>query len=157
MALSQIVLDDRNFQELVNEARLRITRTCPEWTEYNVSDPGITLIELFAWMTELMVYRLNKVPDRNYVKFLEMIGVELMPAAAADAELTFRLSTAFPLDLANTTQATVPSGIEVASSSLGDAPEVIFTTVEPLVIAGPILTQLRGEDFHKNYMQRLDV
>lgn len=158
MALPVPNLDDLQFQrDLVDEARLRIIRYCPEWTEYNISDPGITLIELFAWMTELMVYRLNKVPDRNYVKFLEMIGVELMSATAADAELTFRLSTAFPLDLANTTEAIVPAGIEVASSALGDSPEVIFTTVEPLTIAGPILTQLRGEDFHKNYMQRLDV
>jgi len=158
MALPVPNLDDLQFQrDLVDEARLRIIRYCPEWTEYNVSDPGITLIELFAWMTELMVYRLNKVPDRNYVKFLEMIGVELMPATAADAELTFRLSTAFPLDLANTTRATVPVGIEVASSALGDAPEVVFTTVESLTIAGPILSQLRGEDFHKNYMQRLEV
>jgi len=158
MALPVPNLDDLQFQrDLVDEARLRIIRYCPEWTEYNVSDPGITLIELFAWMTELMVYRMNKVPDRNYVKFLELVGVELMPATAADADLTFRLSAAFPLDLANTTQAIVPAGMEVATNAMGDAPEVIFTTIEPLIIAGPILSQLRGEDFHKNYLQRLEV
>ena len=53
MPLPEIELDDRRFQDLVNEARLRIHRACPEWTEHNVSDPGITLIELFAWMTEM--------------------------------------------------------------------------------------------------------
>ena len=52
MRLPEITLDDRNFQDLVNEARLRISQRCPEWSEHNVSDPGITLIELFAWMTE---------------------------------------------------------------------------------------------------------
>ena len=61
MALPTPNLDDLRFQrDLVDEARLRIIRYCPEWTEYNVSDPGITLIELFAWMTELMVYRLRR-------------------------------------------------------------------------------------------------
>jgi predicted phage baseplate assembly protein len=158
MALPVPNLDDLQFQrDLVDEARLRIIRYCPEWTEYNLSDPGITLIELFSWMTELMVYRLNKVPDRNYVKFLDMIGVELMPAAAAEAELTFRLSAPFPLNAENTTQAIVPSGLEVATNAMGDAPDVVFTTIEPLLIAGPILSQLRGEDFHKNYLPRLDV
>ena len=158
MALPVPNLDDLQFQrDLVDEARLRIIRYCPEWTEYNLSDPGITLIELFAWMTELMVYRLNKVPDMNYVKFLDMIGIELMSAAAADAELTFRLSAPFPLSEESTTQAVVPSGLEVATNAFGEAPDVVFTTIEPLVIAGPMLSQLRGEDFHKNYLPRLDV
>ena len=60
MRLADITLDDRTFQDLVNEARLRITQRCPEWNEHNVSDPGITLIELFAWMTESTIYRLNR-------------------------------------------------------------------------------------------------
>ena len=65
--LPDIQLDDRRFQDLVSEARLRITRSCPEWTEHNVSDPGVTLIELFAWMTEMTIYRLNRVPDKLHV------------------------------------------------------------------------------------------
>ena len=72
-------------------------RYCPEWTEYNVSDPGITLIELFAWMTEQIVYRLNRVPDKNYVKFMELLGFQLMPASSAHAQLTFWLSVTLPL------------------------------------------------------------
>ena len=81
MALPEPVLDDLQFQkDLVDEARRRIIHYCPEWTEYNLSDPGITLIELFAWMTELMVYRLNKVPEKNYIKFMELLGMQLRPA-----------------------------------------------------------------------------
>src|SRR5207237_9166384 len=53
MRLPEIQLDDRRFQDLVSEARVRIARTCPEWTEHTVSDPGITLTELFAWLTEM--------------------------------------------------------------------------------------------------------
>ena len=62
MPLPEPILDDLRFQkDLVDEARRRIIRYCPEWTDYNLSDPGITLIELFAWMTEQLTYRLNQV------------------------------------------------------------------------------------------------
>jgi predicted phage baseplate assembly protein len=89
--LPTIELDDRRFQDLVNEARLRITRSCPEWTEHNVSDPGITLIELFAWMTEMTIYRLNRVPDKLHVTLLELLGIQLDGPTAAQTELRFRL------------------------------------------------------------------
>ena len=82
--LPDIQLDDRRFQDLVSEARLRITRSCPEWTEHNVSDPGITLIELFAWMTEMTIYRLNRVPDKLHVTLLELLGIQLDGPSAAD-------------------------------------------------------------------------
>ncbi len=74
MRLPEIQLDDRRFQDLVSEARTRIARSCPEWTEHNVSDPGITLIELFAWMTEMTIYRLNRVPDKLHVALLDLLG-----------------------------------------------------------------------------------
>ena len=80
-------LDDLRFQrDLVDEARRRIIGYCPEWTDYNLSDPGITLIELFAWMTERLVYRLNRVPEKNYIKFLELLGTQLQPSSSAKVE-----------------------------------------------------------------------
>ena len=79
-------LDDRNFQELVDDARRLIHRKCPEWSEHNISDPGITLIETFAMMMDQLIYRLNRVPDRNYIKFLELLGLELRPPGAAARE-----------------------------------------------------------------------
>ena len=81
MRLPAVTLDDRDFQDLVNEARLRIAQSCPEWTEHNVSDPGITLIELFAWMTEMVIYRLNRIPDKLHVALL---GAARHRARAAD-------------------------------------------------------------------------
>jgi predicted phage baseplate assembly protein len=92
LSLPQIPLDDRRFQELVSEARLRITQTCPEWTEHNVADPGIALIELFAWMTDMLVYRLNRVPDKLHVALLELLGVQLHGPTAARTEVRFRLA-----------------------------------------------------------------
>ena len=68
----------------------------PEWTDHNVSDPGVTLIEAFAQMVDQLIYRLNRVPDRHYVKFLELIGVELRPPAAARGKVTFWLSAPQP-------------------------------------------------------------
>jgi predicted phage baseplate assembly protein len=68
-------LDDRKFQDILDEARRLIPRYCPEWTDHNLSDPGITLLELFAWMTDMLLYRLNRVPEKNYLKFLDLIGV----------------------------------------------------------------------------------
>src|SRR3954453_5915346 len=97
MALPSPSLDDRTFQQLVDEAKRHVQRRCPEWTNHNVSDPGVTLIEAFAWMTDLLLYRLNRVPDRNYVKFLELLGVTLFPPAAAHAEVSFRLSSPQPV------------------------------------------------------------
>src|SRR5437667_11467555 len=89
-------LDDRRFQDLVDDAKRLVQQKCPEWSDHNVSDPGVTLLELFAWMTDLLLYRLNRVPDRNYIKFLELIGVHLEPAKAAVAQLLFRLSAPQP-------------------------------------------------------------
>ena len=99
-------LDDRTFQDLVSEARSRIPHHCPEWTDHNLSDPGITLIELFSWMTEVLLYRVNKVPDKNYVTFLDLIGIKLAPATPAIVDMTFRLSAPQP-----TPVVIIPSGM----------------------------------------------
>jgi predicted phage baseplate assembly protein len=159
MPLPEPILDDLRFQrDLVDEARRRIIRYCPEWTEYNISDPGITLIELFAWMTEMIVYRLNRVPEKNYVKFMELLGVRLQPAQSARTEVTFRLAAPFPITPDDETTALVPKGTEVATLPTDEEPEITFTTDERLLIVPPRLTHLRREeDFNKNYLPRLGV
>jgi len=70
-------LDDRTYADIVAEALRLIPRYCPDWTNHNPSDPGITLLELTAWMTELILYRLNRVPEKSYLAFLDLIGVRL--------------------------------------------------------------------------------
>jgi len=89
-------LDDRHFQDLVDDAKRLVQQRCPTWTDHNVSDPGVTLIEAFAQMVDQLIYRLNRVPDLHYIKFLELIGVELRPPAAARGEVTFWLSAPQP-------------------------------------------------------------
>jgi hypothetical protein len=67
-------LDDRTYADLVNEARTLIPTHAPEWTNHNPSDPGVTLIELFAYLTEMMIYRLNRVTDQNMLAFLKLLN-----------------------------------------------------------------------------------
>ena len=75
MSLQAPNLDDRRFQDLVDDAKRLVQQRCPEWTDHNVSDPGITLIELFAWLTEMQIFRLSQVPRLHYLKFLELVGI----------------------------------------------------------------------------------
>jgi hypothetical protein len=67
-------LDDRRYADLVEEAKGLIPTYAPEWTNHNPSDPGITLIELFAYLSEMLIYRLNRVTPRNKVSFLWLLN-----------------------------------------------------------------------------------
>jgi predicted phage baseplate assembly protein len=121
-------LDDRTFQGLVDEAKRLVQRRCPTWTDHNVSDPGVTLIEAFAQMVDQLIYRLNRVPDLNYVRFLELIGVELRPPAAARGHVTFWLSAAQPQDVL------VRGETEVATPRTDIHEPIVFTTTQDLEI-----------------------
>jgi predicted phage baseplate assembly protein len=128
MSIATPNLDDRTFQDLVDEAKRHVQRRCPDWTNHNVSDPGVTLIEAFAWMTDLLLYRLNRVPDRHYVKFLELLGVSLFPPAAARAEVSFRLSS--HQDVA----VRIAAGTVVSTRRTATEPAVAFATTRDLDI-----------------------
>jgi predicted phage baseplate assembly protein len=128
MSLPVPNLDDRRFQDLVDDAKRLVQQKCPEWTDHNVSDPGVTLIELFAWMTDQLLYRLNRVPDRNYIKFLELIGVKLFPPAAAHAPVTFWLSSPQPDTVV------IPTATEVATPRTDTQEAIVFSTTEDLPI-----------------------
>ncbi|HET9851624.1 MAG TPA: putative baseplate assembly protein, partial [Candidatus Limnocylindrales bacterium] len=129
-------LDDRRFQDLVDDAKRLVQERTDRWTDHNVSDPGVTLIEAFAWMTDQLLYRLNRVPDRNYVKFLELVGVHLYPPAAAHAPVTFWLSAPQPATV------TIPAGTEVATVRTGEQPPVVFSTTEDRPIISCTLSKL---------------
>jgi hypothetical protein len=67
-------LDDRSYNDLLEEARALIPSLYPEWTDHNPTDPGIVLVELLAWLTEMVIYRVNQMPDSNYETFLRLLN-----------------------------------------------------------------------------------
>ncbi len=89
MTLHAPNLDDRRFEELLQELQQLIPGYTPEWSDWNESDPGTTLLQLWAHLGETILYRLNRLPDRAYVKFLELVGIERRDALAATAHLLF--------------------------------------------------------------------
>lgn len=120
-------LDDRTFEDIVEEALRLIPQYCPEWTNFNPSDPGVTLVELFAWMTEMVIYRLNRVPDKNFLAFLDLMGVRLQPPQPARALLTFSISD-------KAASVPVRRGTGVATQPTGDRPALTFETDHDLVV-----------------------
>lgn len=94
------VIDDRKYGDILEELRARVPRYTPEWTpvwtDLNDNDPGLTLAQLFAWLTEMLIFRLARVPELNYIKFLELLGVELRARQPARAEITFPVKPTHP-------------------------------------------------------------
>lgn len=137
MALPAPNLDDRRFQDLVDDAKRLVQQRCPEWTDHNVSDPGVTLIETFAYMTDQLLFRLNRVPDRLYVKFLELIGLRMLPPTPAHAPVTFWLSTPATAPLV------VAAGTKTGTIRTETEESVVFSTVDELRIVPCRLQHIR--------------
>jgi uncharacterized phage protein gp47/JayE len=121
-------LDDRDWQAIRDSMVGQIPSRCPEWTDLNPSDPGVTLIEVFAVALEELLYRQNQVLRKHMVEYLNMIGVTLTSASVAKTGLVFTLSEpqAFPV--------TIHRGFEVSTAGTSAEPPVVFTTDEDLVI-----------------------
>ena len=135
MALPAPQLDDRSFQDLVDDAKRFIQERCPEWTDHNVSDPGVTLVETFAWMTDLLLFRLNRVPDRTFIKFLDLLGVSRYAPTAATVDVDFRLSAPQPDPVV------VPAGTVVSTPrTISDAAIAFSVTRELTILAAQIST-----------------
>lgn len=115
------VIDDRTFDDIVAEARTRIPRYTPEWTDLNDSDPGIALVQLFAWLSEILIYRMDQVPQLNYLKFLELIGIELNPATPAQAEIFFPVTPTNPNPFV-----IVPLHTQVTAPAPSGGPPLVF-------------------------------
>ncbi len=105
-------LDDRNFDQLLKEGLARIPVHNPEWTNFNKSDPGVTLIEVFSFMTESLLYRANQVPERNRRKFLSLLGMPLQTAASARGIVTLTN------DRGPLTTITLNGGLEVSAGKV---------------------------------------
>jgi predicted phage baseplate assembly protein len=140
MPLPNIQLDNRSYTDLVTELRRRIPAYTPEWTDFNESDPGIALIELFSWLADILVYRINQIPDSAYIKFLQMIGIQLGLPTPAQTYLTFTLTSK---DLP--TAVAIPGGTQVGLANASSG-EVIFSTTDNLYATGTALAAVQTFD-----------
>lgn len=96
MPLPTPILDDRSYQQLRDELVRRIPVYAPEWTDHNPSDPGITLIELFAFLGENLLYRFNQIPEATRLAFLRLLRIPMRPAVAARALITMSRTDSSP-------------------------------------------------------------
>ncbi len=132
-------LDDRRWSDLVDEGRSLLPLYAPGWTDHNLHDPGITLMELFAWVAELDLYRLDRVPAAHVRKFLALLGIVPRAAAGATVAVGVRLAAgggSDPLPL--------PVGVLLdAQTAAGDAAG--YMTVEPLTAVLGAITALQAE------------
>lgn len=125
-------LDDRSFVELVDSARDRIRQLDPEWTDLSVHDPGIVLVEAFAHLTDLLIYRLNRVPEKLYAVYLNLLGTAVYPPSAATVTLEFTRTAAEGPEvlIARGTQVSPPPGVP------GVALPVFSTLADAVLAAG---------------------
>lgn len=144
MPLTPPVLDHRTFEQLVTELRKRIPTLTPEWTDLNESDPGITLAQLFAFMTEQLLFQVNQVPDKGLVTFLRMVGAELHPATPAIADVTFtnislsELAPFLPIDAG--------TRVTTAAPPPGETAPIAFETTRPFHLVNGALAELLTRD-----------
>ncbi|MGQ4516055.1 putative baseplate assembly protein [Streptomyces sp. DW26H14] len=148
MALPSPNLDDRRFQQFVDDAKRYIQQRAPEWTDHNVSDPGITLVETVAHLADQIVYRLNRVPEKNHLAFLDLVGITLFPPSAARTDVTFWLSA--PQE----DPVLVPLGTQTATVRAdGDEP-VVFSTERELTIVPSALAHLSVQNSGRPVVDR---
>lgn len=149
MPLNQAIptIDDRNFDSLLAEVRTRIARYTPEWTpvwtDVNDNDPGITMVQVFAWLAEILTYRMNKVPELNYIKFLQLLGIELNAAEPAVAEVSFPVKSSF-----TGSSVIVPARTQVTAQPADGGSPTVFETDRSLVaLKAPLVSLLVYDGF----------
>jgi predicted phage baseplate assembly protein len=135
------VLDDRTYDSIFTELRTRIPRYTPEWTDFNDSDPGITMLQVFSFLAESLAYRMNKVPTLLYLKFLQLLGVELTPAQPAQVQITFGVQAAAP-----SPTVVLPKGTQVIAQTPGGGPPLVFEAAQGLTCLRPTVQAVLAYD-----------
>lgn len=129
-------LDDRRYEDILREARQLIPQYTPEWTNLSDADPGMTLVQLFGWMTEMIIFRLNQVPDKTYIHFLNFIGEERKPARPAVAPLTFSLRQQERIAVE------LPAFARCATRQREDSTAADYLSTEQVTIHGATITRV---------------
>ena len=118
-------LDDRTFEELLTDARNRIPVHSDDWTDHNLSDPGITMLEVLVWVAESDIYELDRLTDRHIRKYLRLLGVEPEPPRPATATLSIEPS-------AGTATQIYDEGVELTANTAGE--QLQFATASSIAV-----------------------
>jgi len=139
-------VDDRSFEDLVAEARRRIPAYLPEWTDHNESDPGIALVQLFSWLAETTLFRLNQLPDeRMYVSFLNLVGLAPAPAVSARAIVEIKVTpgSGGHMLAASELRLTAPGETDEVPFEADSSVSLVGTSIGALVVDDGISLQRR--------------
>lgn len=148
MPIPHYKLDDRNFNELVREMLSRIPAHTPEWTNPQEGDPGHTLIDLFAWLADMMLYRVNLIPERQRLEFLRLLNIPMRQALAAEGLVTLEITgdkIENPINVPQYTSVKGPVGFETNDE----------ITVMPLT--GRIFVKRRPTEDEKNSFAAIQI
>lgn len=125
-------LDDITFAQLLDNALKRIPQYAQEWTDHNLHDPGITFIELFAWLTEMQIYYLDQITDKHKLKYLKLLCTKPRPSVPSKTQVTFTITNHKPLFL--------NSGVKLEAQLNGN--KIPFETTESIFIVPDILEKI---------------
>ena len=138
MSLPLPNLDDRRWVDLVEEGRSLIPFYAPEWTDHNIHDPGITILELFAAIAEMDIYQLNRIPRERKLKFLALIGVHPLPPRSSRTVMRFALpDSVLPFAL--------PASVEFEGKDL-HGQRTRFRSLEPLTLIANQLAAIQVKE-----------
>ncbi|MBS1824046.1 MAG: hypothetical protein JST93_01880 [Acidobacteria bacterium] len=129
MAIQIPSIDDLSYEQLVDALRRQIPPGL--WTDHNPSDPGIMLMEQLCWIGEMVLYRMNRVPETHETRFLNLI---IDPPEPVTVDVTF--TATFPAPPAPTAQFTIPAGTRLATN-YANGRRFVFETIESLTLVRP--------------------
>lgn len=131
-------LDDRRWIDLVEEGRALIPFYAPQWTDHNIHDPGITILELFAAIAEMDIYQLNRIPRDRKLKFLALIGVQPLPPQPSRTVVSFTVETGPQL-------AELPASVELEGKDIQGL-RARFRTLDSVTIIDLKLQAIQTKD-----------
>jgi hypothetical protein len=139
-------LDDRTWSDLVSDVTALIPQYAPQWTNLGPADVGMTLVEMFAWLVEGLTYRLNQVPDKNYLAFLNLLGITRVPPDPARSFLSFAAASG---------PVVVPRGTQAQTAATETRAPVVYetdadVTILPVNLEAAVLVRKNGGNKYAN-------
>jgi hypothetical protein len=137
-------IDERTFSDLMDTIRGIVPHYTPEWKNTNDQDPGVALLKIFTHITENIIHRFNQVPHKNFVAFLDMLGIQLLPAQPSRVPVTFYLAKGTDKEIL------IPARTQASSKKTDEHEELIFETEKNLLATPSPLKRVVSTDPEKD-------